>query len=68
MFARHHQPPPNGVSSARIAHPVGINASSARLSAPAGDSPLMSSTIAATASVRSMRVKITGTSATSVAA
>ena len=47
MFARHHQPPPNGVTSARIAQPVGISASSARASAAPGDWPLMSSTIAA---------------------
>jgi hypothetical protein len=36
MFCPHHQPPPNGVMSASIDQPVGISASSTRLSAPSG--------------------------------
>jgi hypothetical protein len=67
MFARHHQPPPSGVINARSDQPVGINASCMRPSASSGDSPLSSSTIAATATVSSILAKITGTSATSVA-
>jgi hypothetical protein len=68
MFARHHQPPPSGVISAKIAQPVGISASSAGIPAANGSCPLMASTIAMAANVRRMRVRITGISATSVAA